>query len=72
MNLSGRGDKDTDIYRENFKELDNARHTTHLSALFAHLRERDAQGLIAYITAGDPSPTARPNWSARSSAAAPT
>jgi len=22
INLSGRGDKDTDIYRENFKELD--------------------------------------------------
>jgi tryptophan synthase beta chain len=24
VNLSGRGDKDIDIYRENFKELDNA------------------------------------------------
>ena len=25
VNLSGRGDKDTDIYRENIKELDVAR-----------------------------------------------
>ena len=24
VNVSGRGDKDIDIYRENFKELDNA------------------------------------------------
>ena len=35
INLSGRGDKDTDIYRENLKELDAAQ--TRISRLFDRL-----------------------------------
>ena len=59
INLSGRGDKDTDIYRENLKELDEpGSDMTRISRLFERLRPAKRPALIAYITAGDPSPAA--------------
>ena len=54
VNLSGRGDKDIDIYRENFPELDQP--MTRIGRLFERLKQENRKGLIAYLTAGDPSP----------------
>ena len=57
VNLSGRGDKDIDIYRENLKELDSAlMPATRIAGMFAGLKRDGRKGLIAYITAGDPTP----------------
>ncbi len=42
INLSGRGDKDTDIYRENLKELDEPRRR--IARLFERLRAEAAPG----------------------------
>ena len=41
VNVSGRGDKDIDIYRENFKELDPA--MTRIGALFEDLKKTTAR-----------------------------
>ena len=59
VNLSGRGDKDIDIYRENFTELD-VRNDPHRPPVRTAEARRDRQGLIAYLTAGDPSPDRTP------------
>ncbi len=58
VNVSGRGDKDIDIYRENLKELDQA--MTRIGRLFEDLKRDGRKGLIAYLTAGDPSPDRTP------------
>ena len=54
------GDKDIDIYRENLPELDQPDERAS-TQLFERLkRARSAPALIAYLTAGDPSPERTP------------
>ncbi len=54
VSLSGRGDKDIDIYRENFPDSIPASSGTRIARLFARLRQEGRKGFIGYITAGDP------------------
>ena len=63
VNLSGRGDKDTDIYREN---LTGTRCRPESSSYLSDARAKASAALIAYLTAGDPSAERRPDWSPRS------
>ena len=59
VNVSGRGDKDIDIYRENLKELGPGNDAAS-AGLFERLKRDGRKGLIAYLTAGDPSPERTP------------
>ena len=62
VNLSGRGDKDIDIYRENLPRkltIPGVTRNSHRRLVRA-LKQQRRKALIAYLTAGDPSPERTP------------